>query len=76
VKQVRPGQAKPEHRLGHKKSVVRDEALVGGYASGPAGECGKLYIYGYLNRIQSSRRLEREPVIRFPAVYGAKKVTN
>ena len=23
----------------------------------------KLYIYGYLNRVQSSRRLEREPVM-------------
>lgn len=25
----------------------------------------KLYIYGYLNRVQSSRRLERETVVQF-----------
>jgi transposase len=39
-----------------------------GFAGEPAGQAGrvspgvllKLYVYGYLNRIQSSRRLERE----------------
>ena len=41
MKQVRPGQAKPENTLGHKKSVIRDEVLVSGYASGPAGKSRK-----------------------------------
>ncbi len=41
MKRVRPGRAKPEHSLGHKKSVTRDEALVSGYASGPVSALGK-----------------------------------
>jgi len=28
----------------------------------------KLYIYGYLNRVQSSRRLEREPGRKTPSI--------
>lgn len=41
MKQVRPGQAKPEEVVGRKESAIGDEALVSGYASGPAGESEK-----------------------------------
>lgn len=36
-----------------------DECLAGG-ETGPIGASPAIYVYGYLNRIQSSRRLERE----------------
>ena len=35
----------------------------------------KLYIYGYLNRIQSSRRLEREAVRNLEAIWLLKRLT-
>ena len=44
----------------HELGFVRAEPAVTGRPSYHPGVLLKIYLYGYLNRIQSSRRLERE----------------